>query len=295
MGIVNFFLDKLNRSSYIVIINRLNLQKRAQIIGCLVEGNSLRATARMTDTAINTVVKLLVDVGRACAEYQNQTLRNLKCKHIQCDEIWGFCYAKAKNVPDEKKGQFGYGDVWTWTAICAESKLVPAWLVGTRDAATAFVFMEDLASRFSHRIQLTTDGHKAYLMGVDGAFGTDIDYAMLIKIYGESAEGQRRYSPAECIGCQTEVISGNPDPKHVSTSYAERQNLTMRMSMRRFTRLTNGFSKKVENLTHAVSLHFMFYNFGRIHKSLRVTPAMEASVTDHIWTLEEIAGLADSN
>ncbi len=290
---VNFPLDKLDRSSYIIIMNRLSIQKRAQIIGCLVEGNSLRATARITDTAINTVVKLLVDVGRACAEYQNQTLRNLPCKRLQCDEIWSFCYAKQKNVPVEKQGQFGYGDVWTWTAICADTKIVPSWLVGNRDAKTGSIFMEDLASRFTHRVQLTTDGHWAYLEAVDSGFGTDIDYAMLIKLYGEIKDGERHYTPVECIGCKPQVITGNPDRKHISTSYAERQNLTMRMSMRRFTRLTNGFSKKVENLAHAVSLHFMFYNFGRIHKSLRVTPAMEAGVTDHVWSLEEIAGLSD--
>jgi IS1 family transposase len=276
-------------------MNRLSIQKRAQIIGCLVEGNSLRATARMTDTAINTVVKLLVDVGKACAEYQNQTLRNLKCKRLQCDEIWSFCYAKAKNVPKDKKGQFGYGDVWTWTAICADTKLIPAWLVGDRGAETASIFMEDLASRLTHRVQLTTDGHATYLSAIDGAFGTDIDYAMLIKIYGNELqkEERRKYSPPECVGCETKVITGNPDKKHVSTSYAERQNLTMRMSMRRFTRLTNAFSKKVENLSHAVSLHFMFYNFGRIHKTLRCTPAMEAGVSDHVWSLEEIAALTD--
>lgn len=278
-------------------MNRLSIERRARIIGCLVEGNSLRATARMTDTAINTVVKLLVDVGKACAEYQNQVLRNLKCKRIQCDEIWSFCYAKQRNVPEDKKGQFGYGDVWTWTAICADSKFVPAWLVGDRTLETAEIFIEDLASRFSHRVQLTTDGHKSYLEPVKVSFGDDIDYAMLVKIYGESAEQkiEKRYSPAKYTGSKVEVIAGNPDRNHISTSYAERQNLTMRMSMRRFTRLTNGFSKKVENLAHAVSLHFMFYNFGRIHKSLRVTPAMEAGITDHVWSLEEIAGLADSN
>ena len=279
------------RIRIIVIMNRLSIQKRAQIIGCLVEGNSLRATARMTDTAINTVIKLLVDVGKACAEYQNQALRNLKCKRLQCDEIWSFCYAKEKNVPEDKKGQFGYGNVWTWTAICADSKLVPGWLIGDRGLETASVFMEDLASRFSHRVQLTSDGLKVYLDAVEGAFGADIDYAMLVKMYGESAEQkvQKRYSPAKYTGSRKEVITGNPDPKHVSTSYAERQNLTMRMSMRRFTRLTNAFSKKVENLAHAVSLHFMFYNFGRIHKTLRVTPAMEAGISDHVWSLEEIA------
>jgi IS1 family transposase len=249
----------------------------------------------MTDTAINTVVKLLVDVGKGCAEYQNQALRNLKCKRIQCDEIWSFCYSKEKNVPEDKKGEFGYGDVWTWTAICADSKLVPAWLIGDRTVETASVFMDDLASRFAHKVQLTTDGLKVYLDAVEEAFGGNIDYAMLVKMYGESTEQkvQKRYSPAKFTGSRKEVIAGNPDRKYISTSYAERQNLTMRMSMRRFTRLTNAFSKKVENLAHAVSLHFMFYNFGRIHKTLRVTPAMEAGISDHVWSLEEIAGLAD--
>jgi IS1 family transposase len=273
-------------------MNKLSIERRARIIGCLVEGNSLRATARMTDTAINTVVKLLVDVGKACAEYQDKALRNLKCKRIQCDEIWSFCYAKAKNVPEDKKGQFGYGDVWTWTAICADTKLVPSWLVGDRGAETAYMFIEDLASRLVHRVQLTTDGHRAYLTAIEDKFGPNIDYAMLVKIYGSEGE-QGKYSPPECIGSKKEVITGNPDHKHISTSYAERQNLTMRMSMRRFTRLTNAFSKKVENLAHAVALHFMYYNFGRIHKSLRVTPAMEAGITDHVWTLEEIAGLGE--
>jgi len=274
-------------------MNRLSIERRARILGCLVEGNSLRATARMTDSAKNTVIKLLIDAGQACAEYQDQTLRNLKCKRLQCDEIWSFCYAKAKNVPEDKKGQFGYGDVWTWTAICADSKLVPGWLVGTRDAETASIFMEDLASRFSHRVQLTTDGWKSYLEAVDDAFGTNIDYAMLVKMYGDSMETkvQKRYSPAKFTGSKKETIAGNPDMQYVSTSYAERQNLTMRMSMRRFTRLTNAFSKKVENLAHAVSLHFMYYNFARIHRTLRVTPAMEAAVADHVWTLEEIAAM----
>jgi IS1 family transposase len=276
-------------------MNRLNLQKRAQILGCLVEGNSLRATARMTDSAINTVVKLLVDAGKACTEYQDRVLKNLPCQRLQCDEIWAFCYAKEKNVPADKKGQFGYGDVWTWTAICADTKLVPSWLVGSRDADAASMFVEDLASRLTHRVQLTTDGLKVYVEAIEGAFGGDIDYARLVKIYGPSPEGQRRYSPSRLIESKKEVMAGNPETGHISTSYAERQNLTMRMSMRRFTRLTNAFSKKVENLAHAASLHFMFYNFGRIHKTLRLTPAMEAGVTDHVWSLEEIAGLADSN
>ncbi|MHB8131971.1 MAG: IS1 family transposase [Mobilitalea sp.] len=277
-------------------MNRLSIERRARIIGCLVEGNSLRATARMTDTAINTVVKLLVDSGKACSEYQDKALRNLnKCKRLQCDEIWSFCYSKEKNVPEDKKGQFGYGDVWTFTAICADTKLVPSWMVGSRDLETAEIFINDLASRLSHRVQLTTDGLKVYLEPVEGAFGGDIDYARLVKLYGESPEAkmQKRYSPAKYTGSHKEVVFGNPEGKHISTSYVERQNLTMRMSMRRFTRLTNAFSKKVENLAHAVALHFMYYNFARIHKTLRVTPAMEAGISDHLWSLEEIADLVN--
>jgi len=276
-------------------MNRLAVQRRARILGCLVEGNSIRSTVRITGAAKNTVIKLLVDVGIACAEFQNVTLRDLSCRRIQCDEIWSFCYSKAKNVPDKHKGQFGYGDVWTWTAICADTKLAVSWLVGDRTTDTAAIFIEDLASRLSNRVQLTTDGHNAYLQAVENSFGGSfaIDYAMLQKIYGPEPDGQKRYSPAQCIGAETKIIAGNPEPKHISTSFVERQNLTMRMQMRRFTRPTNGFSKKVENLAHAVSLHFMHYNFARVHRSLRVTPAMEAGVSDHIWTLEEIAALAD--
>jgi IS1 family transposase len=250
----------------------------------------------MTDSAINTVVKLLVDAGKACSEYQDRVLRNLTCNRLQCDEIWAFCYAKEKNVPADKKGRFGYGDVWTWTAICADTKLVPSWMVGNRDAETAEMFIDDLASRLAHKVQLTTDGLKVYLEAIEGTFGGNIDYAMLVKLYGDSMEQkvQKRYSPAKYTGSKTENITGNPDKSHISTSYAERQNLTMRMGMRRFTRLTNAFSKKVENLAHAVSLHFMYYNFARIHKTLRVAPAMEAGVSDHLWSLEEIAGLLDS-
>jgi IS1 family transposase len=276
-----------------VIMNKLSIQKRAQILGCLVEGNSIRATTRLTGASKNTVVKLLVDVGRACSEYQDKVMRNLSCQRIQCDEIWSFCYAKDKNVPEDKKGQFGYGDVWTWTAICADTKLVPSFLVGSREWDTANAFIEDLASRLSHRVQLTTDGHRAYLDAIEGAFGCDVDYAVLQKLYGEDPEGERRYSAAKCIGTTKTVIMGNPNADHISTSYVERQNLTMRMSMRRFTRLTNAFSKKVENLAHAVALHFMYYNFARIHKTLRVTPAMEAKIADHVWTLEDIARLID--
>jgi IS1 family transposase len=273
-------------------MNKLNTAKRAQIIGMLVEGNSMRATSRMADCSINTVTKLLVDVGTACSQYQHETLRNLPCKLIQCDEIWSFCYSKEKNVPQDRKGEFGVGDVYTWTALCADTKLVPSFLVGKRDAEYGNAFMLDLASRLSNRVQLTTDGHRVYLNAVEKAFGSEIDYAMLVKVYGAaSQEDQRRYSPAECTGAELVHISGEPEVKHISTSYVERQNLTMRMSMRRFTRLTNGFSKKIENLEYAVALHFMHYNFARIHKTLRVTPAMEAGVSDHVWTLEEIARL----
>ena len=239
-------------------MNRLSTEKRVQILTCLVEGNSIRATSRIAGVAKNTVVKLLVDAGKACSEYQDKTLRNLSCKRLQCDEIWSFCYAKQKNIPN--RGKFGYGDVWTWTAICADTKLIPSWFVGDRSAEIARFFIEDLASRLKHRVQLTTDGLKAYLEAVEGAFGADIDYAMLIKIYGSDSEGEKRYSPAKIKGIEEKRIVGNPNRKHISTSYVERQNLTMRMSMRRFTRLTNGFSKKVENLAHAVSIHFMYYN-----------------------------------
>ncbi|MGH7724399.1 MAG: IS1 family transposase [Candidatus Eiseniibacteriota bacterium] len=276
-------------------MNRISTTRRAQVIGSLVEGNSIRATCRMTGAAKGTVLKLLADVGRACAAYQDKALRQLPCKHIQADEIWSFCYAKAKNVPESKRGEWGYGDVWTWTALCSDCKLVPAWIVGPRDGKAAELFMLDLAGRLANRVQLTTDGHKVYVNAVEEAFGRDIDYAMLVKVYGNDPAAETRYSPAICTAAFSTPINGDPDPAKVSTSHVERQNLTMRMSMRRFTRLTNAFSKKVENLEHAVALHFMFYNFGRIHASLRVTPAMEAGVSDHVWSLEEIAALADSN
>ena len=249
----------------------------------------------MTGVAKNTIVKLLADLGMACAEYQDQVFKNLPCERIQCDEIWSFCYAKEKNVPEDKKGIFGYGDVWTFTAICADTKLVPAWHIGRRDLENATLFMSDLAAKLAHRVQLTTDGHKIYLEAVESAFGADIDFSQLIKLYGETPDGQKRYSPAKCTGTIKVKVNGHPDEKHVSTSYVERQNLTMRMSMRRFTRLTNGFSKKVENLFYAVSLHFMYYNFCRIHQTLRVTPAMEANITDHVWDIEDILNLLNSN
>ncbi|MEW5912249.1 MAG: IS1 family transposase [Thermodesulfobacteriota bacterium] len=290
---LTFMLDSLSVGCYLGIMNRLSTEKRAQVIGSLVEGNSIRATVRMTGVAKNTVTKLLVDIGRACAEYQNEHLVNLPCKNVQVDEIWSYCYAKEKNVPIDKRGQFGYGDVWTWVAICADTKLVPSYLVGNRDADTAAVFLADLKSRLVNRIQLTSDGLNLYLEAVEGAFGADIDYAQLVKLYGVDPAAEKRYSPAKCLGTNRATINGKPDPAKVSTSFAERQNLTMRMSMRRFTRLTNGFSKKWENLAAAVSLHFMHYNFARIHRTLRVTPAMEAGISDHVWSLEEIAGLLD--
>src|SRR5437667_1297485 len=268
-------------------MNRLQIQDRVRIIGMLIEGNSLRATSRLMDVSINTVTKLLRDVGSASADYQDKTLRGLRCKRIQCDEIWSFVYAKQKNVPEAKRGQFGYGDVWTWTALDADTKLVPSFMVGNRDGQTAKIFIDDLAARLTHRVQLTTDGLKAYLDAVEGAFGADIDYATLSKVYKSSQE-ETRYSPADCVGCETKIVMGDPDRDHVSTSYIERQNLTMRMGMRRFTRLTNGFSKKVENHAYAVAIHYMHYNFCRIHSTLRVTPAMEAGITDHVWTVKEM-------
>ncbi len=273
-------------------MNSLTVVKRAHILSLLVEGNSLRSCSRIADVSINTVTKLLVDVGTACADFQDKALRNLPCKRVQCDEVWTFCYSKQKNVPDNMQGVFGYGDVWTWTAICADTKLIAAWMVGARDGDAARAFIGDLAPRLANRIQLTTDGHKVYLDAVEEAFAWEVDYAMLVKQYGEGAASpDRKYSPSEYVGAKKIKITGNPSKADVSTSYVERQNLTMRMSMRRFTRLTNGFSKKVENHMHAVALHFMYYNFGRIHKSLRVTPAMEAGVATHVWTLEQIAGL----
>jgi len=275
-------------------MNRLSTGKRAQILSCLVEGMGINATSRVSRVSKNTVLKLLRDVGKACSEYQDKGLINLDCKRLQCDEIWSFCYAKKKNVPKDLKGKFGYGDVWTWVAIDADTKLVPSWFVGDRDADAAYRFMSDLAKRLNGRVQLTTDGHRPYLEATEGAFGIDIDFAMLIKLYGHNPDGEKRYSPPHIIETRSKVVNGNPDPKHISTSYVERQNLTMRMSMRRFTRLTNGHSKKIENHIYAISLHFMYYNFCRIHQSLRITPAMEAGITVHVWDLEDLVRLVDS-
>lgn len=284
------------RSSILVIMNRLSIEKRAQIIKCLVEGNSVRATCRMTSTAKGTVLKFIGDVGQACSDYQDRTLRGLRSRRIQCDEIWSFCNSKQKNVPEPLKDVFGLGDVWTWTAIDADTKLVPSWLVSSRDADAAKEFMADLRDRLTDRFQLTTDGNSSYLQTVENSFDGAVDYAQLVKMYGPENTNQVRYTPSQRTVTRTEVISGNPDISPVSTSYVERQNLTIRMSIRRFTRLTNGFRKKVENHAHAVSLHFMWYNFARPHNSLAgKSPAMAAGVADHTWTAEEMAGLLDSN
>ena len=274
-------------------MNRLDTQTQARVVSCLIEGCSIRATVRMTGAAKNTVVKLLGEIGCACAAYHNRAVRKLKVRRLQCDEIWSFVGAKAKNVSAAKK-QEGWGDIWTWIGIDADTKLVVSYLVGGRSAGWAKDFMEDCASRIKNRVQITTDGHKAYLEAVENAFGADIDYAMLQKIYGATSENDTRYSPATCIGCDMKVVSGDPDPKHVSTSYVERQNLTMRMHMRRFTRLTNAFSKKIENHGHAIALHYMHYNFCRVHQTLRVTPAMEAGIADHVWTIEEVVALLEA-
>ncbi len=274
-----------------VSMKQLDNARHAQVVRCLVEGSSIRSTVRMTGVAKNTVAKLLAELGCACAAYHNAHVRKLRVRRLQCDEIWSFVGCKKKNATPEQKEE-GWGDVWTWTAIDADTKLCVSYLVGGRDAGWAMDFMDDCASRISSRVQVTTDAHKPYLEAVEGAFGMDVDYAMLHKIYGApSDEEQRRYSPAKCIGCDMKTVSGNPDPKHVSTSFVERQNLTMRMSMRRFTRLTNAFSKKVDNHRHAVALYFMYYNFCRVHSTLRVTPAMEAGISDHIWSIEEMCAL----
>ena len=276
-------------------MNRLSIQERSRIIGCLVEGSSIRATCRMTGAAKGTVIKLLADVGAACKAYHDKHVRNVPSKRVQCDEIWSFCYAKEKNVPADVKGVLGFGDVWTWTALCQDSKMILSYVIGGRSEVDALHLMDDLRPRLANRVQLTTDGHKAYLVAVNETFGADIDYAMLVKIYAEpKGQGpERRYSAGVCCGSVKRGIIGKPVKDDISTSHVERQNLTMRMSMRRFTRLTNAFSKKLENLGHAVALHFMYYNFARIHQSLRVTPAMEAGLSDHVWSLEEIAALSD--
>lgn len=253
----------------------------------------MRSISRVIGVSINTIAKLLMDAGTACAAHHDKTVRGITSKRIKCDEIWSFVYAKEKNVPENLNDTGKAGSVWTWTALDADSKLMVSWLVGGRDSGFAYEFMQDVAKRLKNRVQLTTDGHKAYLEAVEGAFGADIDHAMLVKLYGNEGglTSEVRYSPAQCTGTEKIAVAGNPDPESISTSYVERQNLTVRMSMRLFTRLTNAFSKKTENHCHALALYFMFYNFCRIHKTLRVTPAMEAGISDHVWDLEEIVGL----
>jgi IS1 family transposase len=276
-------------------MNKLPLKTRAQILSMLVEGSSMRSISRVVGVSINTVTKLLVEAGEACAEYHDKTVREVSAKRVQCDEIWSFVGAKQKNVPGMKAPMEGAGDVWTWTAIDADSKLILSYLVGGRDAAYANAFMDDVAARLATRVQLTSDGHKAYLEAVEGAFGADVDYAQLVKLYGNAPENAKgRYSPAECTGIKKTRVEGNPDEAHISTSYVERMNLNIRMGNRRFTRLTNAFSKKIDNHLHMLSLYFLSYNFCRIHKSLKVTPAMAAGVSDTLHDMEWIVGLIDA-
>lgn len=275
-------------------MNRLSTAKRRAVIAALVEGNSIRATVRMTGVAKNTVTKLLLDLGTVCSIHQDRVMRDLTCERIQCDEIWAFVYAKQKNVPEHKRGEAG--DVWTWVAIDSDTKLVPTFRIGPRDLNTASAFMNDLSKRLRSRVQLTTDGLNVYLLAVEGAFGGDVDYAQLVKLYGtdqDSRKPERRYSPSVCIGAEAIAVNGDPSGEHISTSHVERLNLTMRMSMRRYTRLTNAFSKKVENLAAAVALHFAHYNFCRAHKTLGTTPAVAAGLTDHVWSLDELIGLLE--
>lgn len=274
-------------------MNNLSTTKRVQIVKALVEGNSLRSTSRMVGVSINTVTKLLVDLGVACERFHDEHVRNVAAKRVQCDEIWSFCYARKENVPEEYRGVFGYGDLWTWVGQCADSKMVISWHVGRRDAQTAYPFMHDLASRLSSRVQLTTDGLHAYLDATDAAFASDIDYARLIKVYGSDPNTEKRYTPPVVVETKVQVVSGNPAIEHISTSYIERQNLQMRMSMRRFTRLTNGHSKKVDNHEFALALHYVYYNFARPQKALGGTPAMRAGLADRAWSVEDIIGLLD--
>jgi IS1 family transposase len=275
------------------VINKLPLTKRTQILAMLCEGSSMRSISRVADVSINTVSKLLVEAGEACLILHDETVRNVKANRIQCDEIWSFCHAKQKNVAAAKAAPEGAGDVWTWTAIDAGTKLIVSYYIGDRSSESAMVLMDDLQARLANRVQLTTDGHKAYLEAVEGAFGGDVDYAQLVKLYGPTITAPGRYSPSECTGIKKIRREGNPDIAHVSTSYVERQNLTMRMSMRRFTRLTNAFSKKIDNHIHALALYFVFYNFTRIHKTLRMSPAMAAGVTDRLWSLEDVIAKID--
>jgi len=272
-------------------MNQLSLEKRVQIVNMLLEGNSLRAISRIADVSINTVIKLLIDLGTACQQYHDENVKELNCKRIQCDEIWAFIYGKDKNLPPDLRGQYGFGSIWTWVAIDADSKFVVSYLVGNRDAEFANIFMQDVSTRLNNKVQLTTDGLKAYLDAVENTFGANIDFAQLVKMYGKPINSEHRYSPVECTGIKKTIVRETPREKHISTSFVERQNLNMRMSIRRFTRLTNEFSKKIENHSHAIALHFMYYNFVRIHKSLRVTPAMQVGLTNHLWKIEDLVKL----
>lgn len=280
-------------------MNKLDDKRRAQVIAALVEGNSIRSIVRMTSVAKNTIVKLLIDIGAACSTYQDKALRNLICKRIQCDGIWSFVYAKEKNLPDQLHDEFGYGDVWTWAAFDVDTKLAVSWMVGGRDADHAKIFITDVASRLANHIQLTTEGYKVYLDAVSESLGGAVDYAMLIKLYGVDSLGEKRYGQLQCIGIEQRSIIGDPEVKHGPTSYIERHNLAMRTNMLSFARLTNGFSKKVENHAAAISLHFMYYNYASPHKTLSrpypTTPAMAAGIAEAVWTIEDIVKLLDSN
>ena len=276
-------------------MNKLSRDDRSRILHLLCEGTSIRAVTRLTGASKKAISKLMVDAGQAADWYQDRVFRNLTCKRVQVDEIWAFIYAKQKNVAAAKKAPANAGDVWTWTAIDADTKLIPSWFIGGRDSDAAIIFMDDLRSRLANRVQLTSDGHKAYLEAVEGAFGGDVNYAQLVKLYGAASESAKgHYSPAECTGAHKQIIEGNPDPKHISTSYAERSNLSVRMHTRRFTRLTNGFSKKVENHAHSVALFALYYNFVRIHSALRTTPAMAASVTKRLWEMADIVDVLEA-
>lgn len=281
-------LDRSSIIPYSLGMNKLSSVERAKILHLLCEGQSIRATTRLTGASKDAVTRLLGWAGRACADYQDRVFRNLPCKRLQLDEIWTFTFCKEQNKASAKSAPYFSGDTWTWVAICADTKLVPSWFVGNRDAGAARLFIYDLAPRLANRVQVTSDGHHVYVNAVREGFRDDVDFAQLVKTYGPSLEGERRYSPPECNGAKKKPRIGLPDRKHISTSYAERQNLTMRMQMRRFTRLTNAFSKKVENHAHAVALHFMYYNFVRIHQSLKVTPAMAAGVTDRLWEIGDM-------